>query len=194
MLRPAMTTALIGIAGVTLSLADGTAAAAAAPAPHAETEEVQQVTLYYDDSEAAEFQGEIAAGAQEWNDNVENVTLERADQGQDAEIRIVATDGWPQATLGPVRPGGQARIEFGRQAVDEGYDTVRIASHELGHSLGLPDDKPGPCSSLMSGSTGGVDCTNPTPNEAEQAQAEANYGNGVAGEEPADDRVLVDAP
>ncbi len=82
--------------------------------------------------------------------------------GQRPDITFEAFDGWPQATLGPVFPGGSGTVWYGREAVDEGYDQVRIAAHELGHNLGLPDMKPGPCSSLMSGSTGGVDCTNAT--------------------------------
>jgi snapalysin len=64
---------------------------------------------------------------------------------------------------------------MGRQAVNEGYHTIRIAAHELGHILGLPDVKPGPCSSLMSGSSAGVDCTNPDPDAAERAAVEDNF-------------------
>ena len=37
-------------------------------------------------------------------------------------VVIVATTGWPQATLGPVRPGRQVRVELGAQAVSQGYD------------------------------------------------------------------------
>ncbi|WBB60916.1 snapalysin family zinc-dependent metalloprotease [Streptomyces sp. WMMC500] len=174
---------------VTLSSAPG-ATAAPAPAP----ERTAATTLYYDDSQAGEFKGAVAAGAEQWNSTVENVTLVKAPAGTRAEIRIIADNGWPRATLGPVRPGGSATVWFGRQAVDQGYNTTRIAAHELGHSLGLPDVKPGPCSSLMSGSTGGVSCTNATPNAAEQAGVEANYGGGAASRTPMDGRIIVDAP
>lgn len=74
---------------------------------------------------------------------------------------------------------------IGRQAVDQGYNTIRISAHELGHILGLPDRKPGPCSSLMSGSTAGTACTNPYPNTAEKAEVEGNFGGGLAGRAPA---------
>ena len=91
---------------------------------------------------------------------------------------VIANYGWPQATLGPFFPGESGTVWYGRQAVNDGYDVVRIASHEFGHILGLPDDKPGPCESLMSGSTGGVDCTNAIPNAEEIAAVEANYAGG----------------
>ncbi|WP_181787938.1 snapalysin family zinc-dependent metalloprotease [Streptomyces phytophilus] len=174
---------------VTLSSAPG-ATAAPAPAP----ERTAATTLYYDDSQAGEFKSAVAAGAEQWNSTVQNVKLAKAPAGTRAEITVIADDGWPRATLGPVRPGGRATVWFGRQAVNEGYDTTRIASHELGHSLGLPDMKPGPCSSLMSGSTAGVSCTNPVPNATERAQVEANYGGGFAGLVPMDGRIVVDAP
>ncbi|MET8689976.1 snapalysin family zinc-dependent metalloprotease [Streptomyces sp. NPDC004732] len=151
------------------------------------------VTLRYDDSQARGWETAIAAGVASWNTNVDNVKLTKAQPGTRAEIQIVATTGWPQATIGPVRPGGRGRVELGSQAVDQGYDKIRIAAHEIGHNLGLPDTKPGPCSQLMSGSTGGVSCKNAVPNAAEQARVESFYVNGIASRVPAEGRLVVDA-
>jgi snapalysin len=149
-------------------------------APQAATAQVSApvVVLTYDDSQAAEFVDAVAAGAQVWNTHVTNVRLEKAAPGADADVTITANDGWPQATLGPFFPGESGTVWYGRQAVNDGYNLVRIASHELGHILGLPDMKPGPCESLMSGSTGGVDCQNVNPNAEEIAAVEANYAGG----------------
>ncbi|MFJ6614803.1 snapalysin family zinc-dependent metalloprotease [Streptomyces sp. NPDC091289] len=184
-------------AGVAAAITLATATAAhAAPAPDpAATENASAVvTLRYDDSRAGGWEAAIAAGVASWNANVDNVELVEAAPGTPAEIQIVATSGWPQATLGPVRPGGQARVELGSQAVTEGHDKTRIAAHELGHSLGLPDTKPGPCAQLMSGSSAGTSCTNAVPDAAEQARVESAYAGGFASRTPADGRVLVDAP
>lgn len=218
MLRRTFTTALIGAAALALPLAGSLPAASATTTSEQRADQsvrstsattqsttsaataavsqapAQTTTLYYDDSQAAEFQDDVAAAVEIWNSSVQNVQLAPAESGQRAEIEILATDGWPMATLGPVRPGGSATVWFGREAVLDGYDTVRIAAHELGHSLGLPDVKPGPCSSLMSGSTGGVDCTNAVPNEDEVAEVEANYGSGAAGQRAAVQTLIVDAP
>ncbi|MEU6157896.1 snapalysin family zinc-dependent metalloprotease [Streptomyces sp. NPDC047130] len=179
---------------VAATLAAATAAhAAPAPAP-ASAGEVHSaaVTLRYDDSRAAGWEAAVAAGVASWNQTVDNVQLVEAAPGTRAEIVIVATSGWPQAMLGPVRPGGQVRVELGSQAVAQGYNKTRIAAHELGHSLGLPDTKPGPCSQLMSGSTAGVSCTNAVPNLTERSRVESYYG-GFASRVPADGRVLADA-
>jgi snapalysin len=151
------------------------------PAPQAKADVgVLAVTITYSDARAAEFKEAVAAGAAVWNANVTNVRIQKAAPGARADITIIADNGWPRATLGPVRPGGSATVWMGRQAVDDGYDVVRIAAHELGHSLGLPDVKPGPCSSLMSGSTGGVDCENATPNTSERNRVQNNYAGSVA--------------
>ncbi|GAA4635691.1 snapalysin family zinc-dependent metalloprotease [Actinoallomurus vinaceus] len=183
---------LIGTGTLALSVTLIPAASASAPAPH-QRAALATTTLYYDDSQAAEFKSAVVAGANSWNANVTNVRLVEATAGQRANIKIIAFDGWPQSTLGPVRPGGSAgTVWFGREAVDEGYNTIRIAAHELGHSLGLPDNKPGPCSSLMSGSTGGVSCTNATPNASERAAVERNYASSAA--ERLASGLVVDAP
>jgi snapalysin len=191
MLHRTVAHTLIGAGAIALSLAVVPAAnATPASAPNAH-QHLAPVTLYYDDSQAAEFKSAVVAGAESWNSSVQNVHLVEATAGQTAEITIVAFDGWPQSELGPIHPGGHGTVWYGREAVDEGYDLTRIAAHELGHSLGLDDAKPGPCSSLMSGSTGGVDCTNATPNAAERAGVEANYANGVA--KTFSGRILIDA-
>ncbi|GLX17115.1 MULTISPECIES: snapalysin family zinc-dependent metalloprotease [Streptomyces] len=183
-----------GTSAAALVLAAATAATAA-PAPAAiPGTAAAAVTLRYDDSRAGGWESAIAAGVASWNANVGNVRLVKAAPGVRAEIVIVATTGWPQATLGPVRPGRQVRVELGAQAVDQGYDKTRIAAHELGHSLGLPDTKPGPCTQLMSGSSAGTACTNAVPNATERSRVQSAYANGLAAAVPADGRVLVDAP
>ncbi|GHD23739.1 snapalysin family zinc-dependent metalloprotease [Streptomyces galbus] len=185
-------TAGTSAAALVLALA-GPATAATAPAGTPSAAQAT-VTLRYDDSRAAGWESAIAAGVASWNANVTNVRLVEAAPGAVAEIVIVATTGWPQATLGPVRPGRQVRVELGSQAVDQGYDKTRIAAHELGHSLGLPDTKPGPCSQLMSGSSAGTACTNATPNATERSRVQAAYASAVAALVPAGGRTLVDAP
>jgi snapalysin len=68
---------------------------------------------------------------------------------------------------------------MGRQAVTEGHDKVRIAAHELGHILGLPDRRTGLCTDLMSGASAGTSCKNPNPNAAEKAEVVRNFGGTV---------------
>jgi snapalysin len=189
MLRLLFTPLLGAFLALTFMLV-GTAPVSAAPSEQAP--QLNQTILYYDSSQAAEYTAAVASAVDVWNACVNNVRLEPAAAGQRAEIRIITDDGWPRAHLGPVRPGVQVTVWMGRQGTAEGYDAVRIAAHELGHSLGLPDVKPGPCSSLMSGSTGGVDCTNAVPNASERSRVEANYGSGLAGGSAADGRLLVD--
>jgi snapalysin len=143
------------------------AAAAAAP------ENVRVVT--YDAGQAAEFRDAVDAGARVWNENVQNVRLEPATGGQ-ADVVVLADDGWPRAEVIDL---GQGRIWMGRQAVNEGHDTIRIAAHELGHILGLPDNRTGVCADLMSGASAGPDCDNAKPNPEEIAEVEGNFAEGV---------------
>ncbi|ADD40105.1 snapalysin family zinc-dependent metalloprotease [Stackebrandtia nassauensis] len=169
--------------GVLAAFGVGALLAIASPAlataqPVADTaSETKAVTLTYDTSQAEEFVQDVHDGAKVWNDNVENVTLEPVADGQTADFEVIATDGWPQASVPEL---GKGTIEFGRQAVDEGHNTTRISAHEIGHILGLPDVKPGPCSSLMSGASAGTDCDNAIPNAEEKAEVESNFGSGMA--------------
>ncbi|MFJ4692217.1 snapalysin family zinc-dependent metalloprotease [Streptomyces sp. NPDC088766] len=131
----------------------------------------------YDAGASAEFRAAVDRGAAIWNESVDNVELRPVASGQRANIRILADNGWPRALTTSL---GNGTVYIGRQAVNQGYDTVRISAHELGHILGLPDRKPGPCTSLMSGSSAGVACTNPYPNAAEKAEVEGNFGAALA--------------
>lgn len=141
--------------------------------------EAAGVVLTYDASGAEEFTDVVHEGAQVWNQSVESVELRAAEAGESPNITIVADDGWPRAQTTSL---GNGRIWMGRQAVQEGHNTLRISSHELGHLLGLPDIKPGPCSSLMSGSSAGTDCANAYPDEAEKAEVEGNFAGALAPE------------
>ncbi|MFD3415589.1 snapalysin family zinc-dependent metalloprotease [Streptomyces cyaneofuscatus] len=185
--------AVVGTAAaITMIMAPAThAASVSSPAAPARVAAV--TTLYYDDTRATGWESAVTAGVAAWNANVGNVKLAKARPGTRAEIQIIATNGWPQATLGPVRPGGRARVELGSLAVTEGHDKNRIAAHEIGHNLGLPDTKPGPCSQLMSGSSAGISCKNSVPNVTERSRVESAYAGRAATRTPADGRVLVDA-
>jgi snapalysin len=168
--------ALIGLLATTAM----TAALVAGTAPQAVADDVgvAVVTITYDDSRAGEFKDAVARGIAIWNASVTSVRIVKAATGTRANVQVIADDGWPRATLGPVRPGGSGTVWFGRQAVNDGYNVVRIASHEFGHILGLPDRKPGPCSSLMSGSSAGVSCTNPNPDSTERNRVQSLYAGG----------------
>ncbi|WP_149551980.1 snapalysin family zinc-dependent metalloprotease [Streptomyces marokkonensis] len=171
-----MTGGLAAVVTMSLALLGGQATAA----PSDETARpVAARVLTYDASGSAEFRSAVDRGAAIWNESVDAVELRPVASGQRANIRVLADNGWPRALPGSL---GNGTVYIGRQAVNQGYNTVRISSHELGHILGLPDRKPGPCSSLMSGSTAGVACTNPYPNAAEKAEVEDNFARTAAGQ------------
>lgn len=157
-----------------LTLVGGQAYAAA---PNSGEQPLAARVVTYDAGAAAEFKAAVDRGAAIWNESVDAVELRPVAAGQRANIRILADNGWPRAQTTSL---GNGTVYMGRQAVNEGYNTVRIAAHELGHILGLPDRKPGPCSSLMSGSSAGIACVNPYPNAAEKAEVESDFGAGLS--------------
>jgi snapalysin len=165
--------------------------ALAAPAAAAPPTTLAVTTITYDDSAAAEFKTAVAQGVSLLNSRLTNVRVVRAASGTTANVRVVADDGWPRATLGPVRPGGRGTVWFGREAVADGYYPPRIASHEFGHILGLPDNRTGLCSDLMSGSSAPTSCTNAYPSSTEASRVNRNYATGFAAARP--EVVLLDA-
>lgn len=169
-----------------LPLVGGVPATAETAAPT-----IQAVTITYDDSQAAEFKSVVAQGVAIWNSKAPNVRIVKAAIGQRINVRVIADNNWPRATLGPVRPSGSGTVFMGRLAVQQGHNPLRIASHEFGHILGLPDRKPGPCSSLMSGSSAGTSCTNPNPNATEVAEVQRNYSFGLSTQRQQDQAVMI---
>ncbi|MFE1441426.1 snapalysin family zinc-dependent metalloprotease [Streptomyces sp. NPDC058739] len=163
----------VPILAATLAAGLITAGQAQAAPAEADARPLAARVVTYDASASAEFRAAVDRGAAIWNESVDNVELRPVAAGQRANIRVLADNGWPRALTTSL---GNGTVYIGRQAVDQGYNTVRISSHELGHILGLPDRKPGPCSSLMSGSSAGVPCTNPYPDAAEKSQVEGNFG------------------
>ncbi|MGK5682926.1 snapalysin family zinc-dependent metalloprotease [Actinoplanes sp. URMC 104] len=128
--------------------------------------------LYYDAGQAQEFVAVVNQGAQIWNSRATNVRLEPVPAGRTPNIRVYADNNWPRAQTTSL---GNGRVWMGRQAVNQGYYPPRIAAHELGHILGLPDRRTGLCSDLMSGSSAPVSCTNAYPNAQELATVNANF-------------------
>ncbi|MDH6626239.1 snapalysin [Streptomyces sp. LBL] len=173
-------------AALTAALTLAGAQAYAAPSSGDQLLAARVVT--YDAGASAEFKAAVDRGAAIWNESVDTVELRPAAAGQRANIRILADNGWPRALTTSL---GNGTVYIGREAVNEGYDTVRISAHELGHILGLPDRKPGPCTSLMSGSSAGVSCTNPYPDAAEKTAVEGNFGAAPARPAPAARNVVV---
>jgi snapalysin len=130
-------------------------------------------TVYFDASRAGEFATNFAEAAEIWNSSVVNVRLEA---GIPATVTIYVDEGWPRAQVTDL---GAGRVWMGWQAVDQGYDRTRIATHELGHILGLPDDRTGLCSDLMSGSSAPVSCTNAQPSPAEAAWVDTLFADST---------------
>ncbi|MFF5228663.1 snapalysin family zinc-dependent metalloprotease [Dactylosporangium sp. NPDC000521] len=134
-------------------------------------------TLYYDASQAQEFVAVVNQAATLWNGKVSNVRLVPVTAGRTPDIRVYADNGWPRTYTTSL---GNGRWYMGREAVNDGYYQLRIATHEFGHILGLPDRRTGLCSDLMSGSSAPVSCTNANPSTAEAAQVQRNFASAAA--------------
>jgi snapalysin len=147
----------------------GAPTAAAAPSSPRDAQ-----IVYYDASGAAEFKEAVDEGAQAWNAAVHNVQLRPGAPGQ-AEVTVLADDGWPRTEPNGL---GAGTVYMGREAVDQGFYPPRIAAHEFGHILGLPDNRNGQCDYLMSGHSAPTSCQNTTPHATEAQQVEQNFAGG----------------
>jgi snapalysin len=130
--------------------------------------------LFYNASGAPGWRAQVTQAVAIWNSSVHNVQLKA---GSPASITIVQFSGWPYAEPTGL---GKGTVHLGQQAVDQGFDRTRIAAHELGHILGLPDNRTGRCSDLMSGHSAPTSCKNAHPSPAEAAQVDSNFGGRIA--------------
>ncbi|MFF2217008.1 snapalysin [Streptomyces antibioticus] len=143
---------------------------------HAKQPSLRVATVYYNASRAPSFNSAISSAVSIWNSSVSNVKLQATSgsgdlsfqEGNDPRGSYAATDGHGRGYI------------FLDYAQNRRYDPTRVAAHETGHALGLPDHYSGPCSELMSGGGPGPSCTNPYPNAAERSRVERLWANGLA--------------
>lgn len=106
----------------------------------------QAVTVYYNASQAPSFRSQISSAASIWNSSESNVKLQEASSGADFSY-YEGND--PRGSYASTDGHGSGYV-FLDYTQSQQYDSVRVATHETGHVLGLPDDYNGACSELMS--------------------------------------------
>jgi len=146
----------------------------AAPAFAAPAQQAAVTVVYYDTSGAPSFRSVINAGAANWNSAVSNVQLRESSSG--ASLRYTEGND-PQGSYAETDGHGSGTIFIDYSQAQQ-YNQTRIAAHETGHALGLPDHYTGPCSELMSGGGPGTSCQNANPNSAESSRVQSLWANG----------------
>ncbi|MFE6757048.1 snapalysin [Streptomyces sp. NPDC057684] len=134
------------------------------------------VTVYYNASRAPSFRSQISSAAAIWNSSQSNVKLQPASSGADFSYRE-GND--PEGSYASTDGHGNGYV-FLDYAQSRQNDSVRVATHETGHVLGLADDYSGPCSELMSGGGAGPSCTNRYPNATERSRVDELWATGLA--------------
>jgi snapalysin len=171
MIRKTFLSAAVGAAMIMAPMATGQAAATTAP----ENPTTAATTVYYDDSGAPSYQSQIAQGVANWNNSVSNVKLQESSSG--ATLRYTEGND-PSGSYAETDGHGRGTIFIDYTQAQQ-YNQTRIAAHETGHALGLPDNYQGPCSELMSGGGPGPSCTNATPNAQEISRVNSLWANGL---------------
>ncbi|MET7999061.1 snapalysin family zinc-dependent metalloprotease [Amycolatopsis sp. NPDC005232] len=170
MSRKFLLSGAIALAVAAAPLVAGTATAATAATDQA----AAVTTVYYSTSGAPTFRAAINAGAANWNRSVTNVKLVERSSG--ASLRYTEGND-PRGSYAQSDGHGTGTV-FIDYAQAREYDNTRIAAHETGHVLGLPDHYSGPCSELMSGGGPGPSCTNANPNAQERSRVNSLWANG----------------
>ncbi|MFJ8911672.1 snapalysin family zinc-dependent metalloprotease [Amycolatopsis sp. NPDC102389] len=171
MARKFFVSAAVSLALVAVPVTAGQATAAVQPAQKA----AAATTVYYDASGAPSFRAAIQAGVANWNNSVSNVKLQESSSG--ATLRYTEGND-PSGSYAETDGHGRGTIFIDYTQAQQ-YNQTRIAAHETGHALGLPDNYQGPCSELMSGGGPGPSCTNATPNAQEVSRVNSLWANGL---------------
>jgi snapalysin len=158
---------LVLAAAVVVPLGAGLTTASAAPAA--------VTTVYYNSSGAPDYLAQIDQGAANWNAVVTDVKLVKR-----SSATVVFHEIHSGGSYTNTNGHGRGDIYLDTSQVAEGFDPTRIAAHELGHNLGLPDHYTGPCTELMSGHGPGTACKNAKPSAAEAAKVQSLWKNGLA--------------
>ncbi|MGW0080052.1 snapalysin [Streptomyces sp. NPDC003393] len=137
---------------------------------------LKSVTVYYNASQAPSFRSQISSAASIWNSSVSNVKLQATSSGADFAY-YEGSD--PRGSYASTDGHGRGYI-FLDYAQNRQYDSIRVAAHETGHVLGLPDHYSGPCSELMSGGGPGPSCTNRYPDATERSRVNQLWAFGLA--------------
>lgn len=171
MARKFFVSASVSLALLAVPVTAGQATAAVQPAQQT----AAATTVYYDASGAPSFRAAIQAGAANWNNAVSNVKLQESSSG--ATLRYTEGND-PSGSYAETDGHGRGTIFIDYTQARQ-YDQTRIAAHETGHALGLPDNYQGPCSELMSGGGPGPSCTNANPNAQEVSRVNSLWANGL---------------
>ncbi|WP_181770754.1 snapalysin family zinc-dependent metalloprotease [Amycolatopsis pittospori] len=171
MARKFFVAASVSVALLAVPVTAGQATAAVQPAQQT----AAATTVYYDASGAPSFRAAIQAGAANWNNSVSNVKLQESSSG--ATLRYTEGND-PRGSYAQTDGHGRGTIFIDYTQAQQ-YDQTRIAAHETGHALGLPDNYQGPCSELMSGGGPGPSCTNAKPNAQEVSRVNSLWANGM---------------
>lgn len=151
--------------------ASAVVAGSVAPAQAAEAEpEVIAIDLLL----AGSYTDAVRDAMDIWNDTVPGIRFVEQDIPAALRVKEYTT---ATGTGSHVYVNGLGRgwvyLETGDATV---YRPSRVAVHELGHILSLPDLGPGsPCSKVMSGAWAGPECTNDQPDAEETAAVAAFF-------------------
>ncbi|MFI9259843.1 snapalysin [Streptomyces sioyaensis] len=134
------------------------------------------VTVTYDAGAAPTYKSQIAESTSIWNSAVHNVKLQ---EGSGGDFQYKEGDD-PRGSYASTDGHGKGYVFLDHKQNQE-YNSTRVAAHETGHVLGLPDHYEGPCSELMSGGGPGTSCQNAQPDANERAKVDQLWANGLAG-------------
>lgn len=131
-------------------------------------------TVYYSVSGTPTYASYVRQNASIWNGSVSNVQLVE----DNSRATLKYTEGSdPGGSYAYTDGRGNGTIFFDHSQMSQ-YYKLRVATHETGHALGLPDRYELPCSQLMSGGGPGPSCTNayPASNESDEVDQAWAYG------------------